>query len=139
MAVEKYTSKPANVKEFDAVQYVKEMDVFGIILKHQCDYRMCPLCGGDNQIHDYIETPKGSVIVKPGDYIAKEANGEFKVYGESVFNIFFRKVSDVPKSYTKEDVRDLFGKFYEQVKHGDEEHQKWLFEETLKFLEAYVS
>jgi len=36
--------------------------------------------------------------------------------------------------YSRTEVAGLFKEFYEKVKHGDEEHQKWLLEETLKFI-----
>lgn len=38
------------------------------------------------------------------------------------------------KKYSANDVAEMFKKFYNQVKHGDEEHQKWLLEETLSFI-----
>lgn len=37
--------------------------------------------------------------------------------------------------YTTEDVVRMFKSFYEKIKHGDEEHQKWLLDETLNFID----
>ena len=36
--------------------------------------------------------------------------------------------------YSREDVAKILMKFYEAVKHGDEEHQTWLRHETLRFI-----
>lgn len=36
--------------------------------------------------------------------------------------------------YSIKDVAKLFMEFYEKVKHGDEEHQKWLRDEVLNFI-----
>ncbi len=36
--------------------------------------------------------------------------------------------------FSRKDFATLMHKFYLQVKHGDEEHQKWLRDETLKFI-----
>lgn len=33
---------------------------------------------------------------------------------------------------------DLFRQFYEQVRHGDDAHQKWLKDETEKFIKDYL-
>lgn len=42
--------------------------------------------------------------------------------------------NEVVNTYTENQVKDLFMSFYEQVKHGDQEHQDWLRDETLKFI-----
>lgn len=34
----------------------------------------------------------------------------------------------------RDEVKDLFEQLYEQIKHGDEEHQKWLKDEIDKFV-----
>lgn len=35
-------------------------------------------------------------------------------------------------------IATLFMEFYEQVKHGDKEHKKWLKDETIKFIDKRV-
>lgn len=40
--------------------------------------------------------------------------------------------------FTKKEVEMLFNEFYNRVKHGDLEHQKWLKDETEKFIENEV-
>jgi hypothetical protein len=41
--------------------------------------------------------------------------------------------------WSKEGVKELFNIFYNKVKHGDEEHMKWLKDETDNFIEEYVN
>jgi hypothetical protein len=70
----RYQKKPVVIY---AEQYDGTNNPFGIIEYHKCDYRMCPLCGGDNQSHAYIKTLEGGHIATVGDFIIKGIQGEF--------------------------------------------------------------
>ena len=77
----KYKRKPVII---EAEQYDGSNNPFGVLKTHQCDYRMCPLCGGDNQLHVYI---KGTYdIAKPNEFIIKNGNGEYAICGPVTFN-----------------------------------------------------
>lgn len=38
------------------------------------------------------------------------------------------------KIYSRNDMGRFLKEFYDMVKHGDEEHQRWLRDEMLKFI-----
>lgn len=43
------------------------------------------------------------------------------------------------KIYSREEVTELFIAFYNKVKHGDQEHQTWLFNETVEFIKEKIT
>lgn len=45
---------------------------------------------------------------------------------------------DLIPDLIKSSVAQLFLEFYDKVKHGDDDHMKWLSDETLKFIEERV-
>ena len=70
----KYRKKPVVI---EAEQFTGDNNPFGVIEFHQCTYRMCPLCQGDDELHAYIKTLEGGHIATEGDFIIKGINGEF--------------------------------------------------------------
>lgn len=72
--VKKFRKKPV---EIEAEQFTGQNNPFLVVEEHRCNYRMCPLCGGDNERHAYIRTLEGGHIVSKGDWVIKGIQGEF--------------------------------------------------------------
>lgn len=66
--VQRFRKKPVII---EAEQFDGKNNPFDAVKEHQCDYRMCPLCGGDGQKHKYINTMHDgqSVILAVGDWV----------------------------------------------------------------------
>jgi hypothetical protein len=84
----KYRKKPVVI---EAEQFSGENNPFGVIEHHQCTYRMCPLCGGDDEPHAYIKTLEGGHIVTEGDFVIKGIMGEFYPCKPDIFEKTYEK------------------------------------------------
>ncbi len=64
-------------------------------------------------------------------FIATKATEETQCKGENREHIVWVGELDIPIPDTEE----LIMKLYEEIKHGDEEHQKWLKDKIKMFIE----
>lgn len=87
----KYRKKPVVI---DAEQYDGNNNPFGVVEFHQFDYRMCPVCGGDNERHAIIKTLEGAHFATVGDFIIKGVKGEFYPCKPDIFEKTYEKVEE---------------------------------------------
>lgn len=77
------------------------------------------------KMHGMIPTLEGLMEVQEGDYIIKGVKGEFYPCKPDIFEMTYQP-----------ETTNLFLELYEQIKHGDQEHQDWLRDKILKFIEV---
>lgn len=100
------TSNPFVMQQYRQKHEIVEAEQFfggNIILgrevvEHQCDYRMCLLCGGDHQKH--LVVTGTSIILQPGNWLVRFAKGNMLSYSKESFERVFEPVSapSVPDS-----------------------------------------
>jgi hypothetical protein len=152
--VQKFRKKPVVI---DAIQYDGSNNPFGAIKKHKCDYRMCPLCGGDNIEHDYIETmhDNQSVVVKAGDWIIPDGKPDtFYPCKPDIFEKTYEAANESPEpSPVAEEVgieNHIYaliyaaGKMRDRYSEGDDKVKQQLWkdlhtkaDEAREFMESY--
>ena len=85
----KYIKKPVVI---EAETFEGDNNPFGVITKHQCDYRMCPVCGGDNHPHNVIKHQREYGFVSVGDYVIMDNKGEFSSCKPDIFEKTYEPV-----------------------------------------------
>ena len=86
----------------DAEQFLGGTTLLGEeIIEHQCDYRMCDLCGGDNQKHLVVSNT--NIIITQGNWLVRFREGNrLSYYSNEAFERFFEPVSAPSVSSSKE-------------------------------------
>lgn len=77
-------------------QYTGDNNPFGAIKFHKCNYRMCPLCGGDDHEHIYIDTSDGGETIGHDYYILKNSSGVLSACHPDVFPRLYEPVAAPP-------------------------------------------
>lgn len=110
----KYKTKQ---KEVEAIQFIGSNNPFGVIKEHKCGYRMCPVCGGDNQLTRYIKNEQDTYykyvnmhnwIVKEGDY--------YKIFTVEQFENLYEKIEE--KTKFEETILNIKNKVFSENEMG---------------------
>lgn len=130
--MQQYRTKYESV---EADQFTGINNPFGIEIEvHLCNYRMCDLCGGDNQEHTII---KGTnIILAPKDWVVRFEDGRIVAYNDTAFQRLFEPVSAPSVPDALKELQELMeelpvdwvgtaGLGYDADKEANEWQRKW--------------
>jgi hypothetical protein len=84
------------VEPVDAVQWKVSMDIPSVKKHIGCNYRMCPICGGDAETTPiyYVDLGNDILYIRDGNWIVTEDNGKKSVYDDKRFKELYEPLID---------------------------------------------